>query len=78
MYKIALIALILFLFTPSALAHLTDEDDIVKVVITDTGFEPDFVHILSGGKIVRSGGKELAHQLEEKGYDWLVKGEKNG
>ena len=32
---------------------------------------PDFVHVLSGGRIVRSGGKELALELEEKGYDWL-------
>ena len=32
---------------------------------------PDFVHVLSGGKIVRSGGKELAHELEAKGYAWL-------
>jgi len=32
---------------------------------------PDFVHVLSGGKIIKSGGKELAHELEEKGYDWL-------
>jgi Fe-S cluster assembly ATP-binding protein len=30
---------------------------------------PDFVHVLSGGKIVKSGGKELAHELEEKGYE---------
>ena len=32
---------------------------------------PDFVHVLSDGKIVKSGGKELALQLEELGYDWL-------
>jgi Fe-S cluster assembly ATP-binding protein len=32
---------------------------------------PDFVHVLSAGKIVRSGGKELAHELEAKGYGWL-------
>jgi Fe-S cluster assembly ATP-binding protein len=32
---------------------------------------PDFVHVLSNGKIVKSGGKELAFELEEKGYDWL-------
>lgn len=32
---------------------------------------PDFVHVLMDGKIVRSGGKELALELEEKGYDWL-------
>jgi Fe-S cluster assembly ATP-binding protein len=32
---------------------------------------PDFVHVLVDGKIVRSGGKELAHELEAKGYAWL-------
>ena len=32
---------------------------------------PDFVHVLYSGKIVRSGGKELALELEEKGYDWV-------
>lgn len=32
---------------------------------------PDFVHVLHKGKIVRSGDKNLAHELEEKGYDWL-------
>jgi len=32
---------------------------------------PDFVHVLSDGKIVKSGGKELALELEEKGYDWI-------
>src|ERR1700675_1614082 len=32
---------------------------------------PDFVHVLSNGRIVKSGGKELALELEEKGYDWL-------
>lgn len=32
---------------------------------------PDFVHVLYNGKIVKSGGKELALELEEKGYDWL-------
>ena len=35
--------------------------------------KPDFVHIIADGKIVRSGGPELAHEVEEKGYDWLVK-----
>jgi Fe-S cluster assembly ATP-binding protein len=33
---------------------------------------PDFVHVLSGGKIVRSGGRELALELEERGYGWLT------
>ncbi|HXU37378.1 MAG TPA: Fe-S cluster assembly ATPase SufC [Blastocatellia bacterium] len=32
---------------------------------------PDFVHVLADGRIVKSGGKELAHELEEKGYVWL-------
>jgi Fe-S cluster assembly ATP-binding protein len=32
---------------------------------------PDFVHVLSDGRIVRSGGKELALELEEKGYGWI-------
>tara|TARA_B100000959_G_C14933223_1_gene604572 strand:+ start:30 stop:767 length:738 start_codon:yes stop_codon:yes gene_type:complete len=33
--------------------------------------KPDHVHVLSKGKIVRSGGPELALELEEKGYDWI-------
>ena len=33
--------------------------------------QPDFVHVLSGGRILRSGDKSLALQLEEKGYDWV-------
>jgi Fe-S cluster assembly ATP-binding protein len=36
---------------------------------------PDFVHVLFDGRIVRTGGKELALELEEKGYDWLIKHE---
>ena len=32
---------------------------------------PDFVHVLHQGKIVKTGGKELALELEEKGYDWI-------
>ncbi len=32
---------------------------------------PDFVHVLSNGRIVKSGGKELAEELEQKGYDWV-------
>lgn len=38
--------------------------------------QPDFVHVLANGKIVKEGGKELALELEEKGYDW-VKGAAN-
>ena len=34
---------------------------------------PDFVHVLLDGRIVRSGGKELAQELEDKGYDWIIK-----
>jgi Fe-S cluster assembly ATP-binding protein len=33
---------------------------------------PDYVHVLAQGRIVRSGGKELALELEERGYDWLL------
>jgi FeS assembly ATPase SufC len=36
---------------------------------------PDFVHVLYKGRIVKSGGKELALELEEKGYDWIKNGE---
>jgi Fe-S cluster assembly ATP-binding protein len=35
---------------------------------------PDFVHVLSNGRIVRTGGRELALELEERGYDWLREG----
>ena len=35
--------------------------------------QPDFVHIMYDGKIIRSEGKELALQVEDKGYDWLVR-----
>jgi len=37
---------------------------------------PDFVHVLVKGRIVKSGGKELALELEEKGYDWIINPEK--
>jgi Fe-S cluster assembly ATP-binding protein len=33
---------------------------------------PDQVHVLAGGRIIKSGGKELAHELEQKGYEWLT------
>ncbi|HIK96669.1 MAG TPA: Fe-S cluster assembly ATPase SufC, partial [Gammaproteobacteria bacterium] len=33
----------------------------------------DFVHVLSKGQIIQSGDSTLANQLEEKGYEWLVK-----
>ncbi|MAH75798.1 MAG: Fe-S cluster assembly ATPase SufC [Opitutia bacterium TMED102] len=34
---------------------------------------PDYVHVLYDGRIIKSGDKTLAHELEEKGYDWLIK-----
>ncbi len=34
---------------------------------------PDLVHVLADGRIVKSGGKELALELEEKGYGWIEK-----
>ena len=49
-----------------------------KAVIVITHYQrlldyivPDFVHVLMNGKIVKSGTKELAYELEEKGYDWI-------
>ncbi len=33
--------------------------------------EPDFIHVLANGRIVKSGDKSLAHELEDKGYSWL-------
>jgi len=52
----------------------TPEDAIVMVTHYQRMLdyiEPDFVHVMIDGKIVKSGGKELAIELEEKGYDWL-------
>jgi len=34
--------------------------------------QPDYVHVLSGGRIIRSGGKDLALELEERGYGWIT------
>lgn len=53
-------------------------DDNATIVITHyqrllNYIIPDVVHVLYGGKIVKSSGKELALELEEKGYDWLRK-----
>ena len=36
---------------------------------------PDIVHVLYKGKIIKTAGKELALEVETKGYDWLIKGE---
>jgi Fe-S cluster assembly ATP-binding protein len=36
---------------------------------------PDYVHVLYNGRIVRTGGKDLALELEEKGYDWIIQNE---
>jgi Fe-S cluster assembly ATP-binding protein len=37
--------------------------------------EPDYVHVMEGGRIVTTGTKELALQLDERGYDWVLEGE---
>ena len=55
-------------------------DDNAQLVITHyqrllNYIVPDFVHVLVDGKIVRTGDKQLALELEEKGYDWIVKEE---
>ncbi|NOX64913.1 MAG: Fe-S cluster assembly ATPase SufC [Chlorobi bacterium] len=36
---------------------------------------PDYIHVLYDGRIIKSGGKDLALELEEKGYDWIKEGE---
>ncbi|MEP0765527.1 MAG: Fe-S cluster assembly ATPase SufC [Fimbriimonadia bacterium] len=41
-----------------------------------THITPDFVHVMANGRIIKSGGKDLAHELEERGYDWLLNGER--
>jgi Fe-S cluster assembly ATP-binding protein len=58
-----------------AVSNLRRPDN-AAVVITHyyrilTHITPDYVHVLSGGRIVKSGGKELALELEEKGYEWV-------
>jgi Fe-S cluster assembly ATP-binding protein len=35
--------------------------------------KPDFVHVMFGGRIVKSGGPDLAEELEAKGYEWIAK-----
>jgi Fe-S cluster assembly ATP-binding protein len=63
-------------------AHTVDRlrrPDNATVVVTHyyrilTHLAPDVVHVLSGGRIVKSGGPELALELEAKGYDWLREG----
>ena len=39
---------------------------------------PDIVHVLLGGRIVRSGGSELAVELERKGYEWIKESVESG
>ena len=55
--------------------HLASADN-ATVLVTHyqrllTHIVPDYVHVMSGGRIVRTGGKELALELEERGYDWI-------
>jgi len=60
-------------------AHTVDRlrrPDSATVLVTHyyrilTHIMPDYVHVLSAGRIVKSGGKDLALELEEKGYDWV-------
>jgi Fe-S cluster assembly ATP-binding protein len=33
---------------------------------------PDYVHVMDGGRIIKTGGKELAVELESRGYEWVV------
>jgi len=55
--------------------HLAGPD---KAIVMVTHYQrlldyivPDYVHVMAGGRIVKSGGKELALELEERGYEWI-------
>ena len=53
----------------------SDDDAIVLVTHYQrllNYIEPDFIHVMEGGKIIKTGTKELALELESKGYDWVV------
>ncbi|HEX2229466.1 MAG TPA: Fe-S cluster assembly ATPase SufC, partial [Candidatus Binatia bacterium] len=54
--------------TPPAMIVITHYQRLHEYIV------PDHIHVLYDGRIVRSGGKELALELEKKGYDW-IKGE---
>jgi Fe-S cluster assembly ATP-binding protein len=63
--------------------HLASKDNAIVLV---THYQrllnyivPDYVHVMSAGRIIRTGGKELALELEERGYDWIeAEGEDTG
>jgi len=62
--------------TPGSISNALRDPERAIVLVTHYQrlldyVEPDFVHVLSAGKIVRSGDKSLALQLEEKGYEWV-------
>jgi len=64
--------------TVSAGVNAIHQSDASKSILLVTHYQrllnyivPDFVHVMIEGRIVKSGGKELALELEEKGYDWL-------
>ena len=58
------------LFTPeNAIIVVTHYQRLLNYIV------PHFVHVLADGRIAREGGKELAHELEAKGYDWIRTGE---
>jgi Fe-S cluster assembly ATP-binding protein len=56
--------------------HLSSDDNAIVMVTHYQRLlnyvQPDFVHVMYDGRIVKSGGKELALQLEEEGYDWII------
>lgn len=55
--------------TDNAIIIVTHYQRILNYIV------PDYVHVLAEGRIVKSGGKELATLLEEKGYDWIIEHE---
>jgi Fe-S cluster assembly ATPase SufC len=52
----------------SGRASVTHYERLLELIV------PDRVHVLADGRIVKSGGKELARELDERGYDWIPAG----
>ena len=58
--------------------HVTSDADLPTSTIVITHYDrlldlikPDIVHVLFNGRIVKTGGPELAKEIEDKGYDWI-------
>ncbi len=68
--KLGLVVLVFSLLVPSVFAHLTDEDDIVKVIITDSGFDPNFVTIHPGSMVAWVNEGQKPHWPASDVHPW--------